>query len=101
MKNLLVVGAGRSSGSLIQYLLKHASADGYQVRVGDRSVDLALEKTGNHPSAIAFEFDIENESQRAEEIAAADLVVSLLPPALHILAAKDCVRFGKNLVTAS
>ncbi len=101
MKNLLVVGAGRSSGSLIQYLLKHAAADGYHVRVGDRSVELALEKTGNHPSAIAFEFDIENEAQRAEEIEAADLVVSLLPPALHILAARDCVRFGKNLVTAS
>ncbi len=101
MKKILVVGAGRSSGSLIQYLLKHAVTDGYTVKVGDRSIELAKEKTGNHPSAITFEFDIENEAQRAEEIDAADLVVSLLPPALHILAAKDCVLFGKNLVTAS
>lgn len=101
MKHLLVVGAGRSSGSLIQYLLKHATDDDYCVRVGDKSVELATEKTGNHPAAIAFAFDIENEAQRAEEIKSADLVISLLPPALHILAAIDCVRFGKNLVTAS
>src|SRR4030095_155825 len=30
-----------------------------------------------------------------------DLVISLLPPALHILIAEDCVSQSKNMLTAS
>ncbi len=31
----------------------------------------------------------------------ADLVISLLPPSLHILIARDCLANSKNLLTAS
>lgn len=34
-------------------------------------------------------------------IEGADIVVSLLPPSLHIHVAKDCVAIGRNLLTAS
>jgi saccharopine dehydrogenase-like NADP-dependent oxidoreductase len=101
MKKILLLGAGRSSGSLIAYLLQHAPQDGFKLRVGDRSPELAAEKTGEHPFAEAFAFDIENTEQRELEISSADIVISMLPPALHILAANDCLRFSKNLVTAS
>ncbi len=101
MKKILLLGAGRSSGSLINYLLEKANIDGYILRIGDRSVESAIEKTGNHPSAQPFSFDIEDANQREKEISSADIIISLLPPALHILAAKDCLKFKKNLVTAS
>jgi saccharopine dehydrogenase-like NADP-dependent oxidoreductase len=101
MKTILLLGAGKSSGTLIQYLLNNSISDGFILKVGDLSLAAAQNKVNNHPNAIAFEFSIDNIEQRELEIQNADLVISLLPPALHILAAHDCVRFKKNLVTAS
>lgn len=101
MKTILILGAGRSSASLIHYLLEHANAENYRVCVADLSIELAREKTGGHPAAEEVQLDITNEDERARIIEKADLVVSLLPPALHIVAAKDCLRFRKSLVTAS
>ena len=101
MKTILLIGAGKSSGTLIQYLLNNSISDGFILKVGDLSIAAAQNKVNNHPNAIAFEFSITNVDQRENEIQNADLVISLLPPALHILAAHDCVRFKKNLVTAS
>ncbi len=101
MKTILLLGAGKSSGTLIQYLLNNSTSDGFILKVGDLSFSVAQAKVNNHSNAIAFEFSIDNIEQRELEIQNADLVISLLPPALHILAARDCVRFKKNLVTAS
>ncbi len=101
MKKILLLGAGRSSGALIKYLLENASADNYILRVGDRSLESAKDKTGNHPKAQPFSFNVENTEQREKEIGEADIIISLLPPTLHILAATDCLKFKKNLVTAS
>ncbi len=101
MQQILLLGAGRSSSVLIQYLLNHASSDNYHVTVGDISEESARTKTGNHVAATAIAFDIHNEAQRKAEITKADVVISLLPPALHFLAAVDCVTIGRHLVTAS
>ncbi|MFM7015180.1 MAG: saccharopine dehydrogenase family protein [Bacteroidota bacterium] len=101
MKTILLLGAGKSSGTLIQYLLNNSTSDGFILKVGDLSLAAAQSKVNKHSQSIPFEFSIENKEQREKEISSADLVISLLPPALHILAARDCVRFKKNLVTAS
>ena len=101
MKTILLLGAGKSSGSLIQYLLQNAEYKGFNLVIGDKDPAVAEEKINNHPYGKAIGFDINNAAQRHEEIMKADLVISLLPPALHLPAAEDCLRLGKNLVTAS
>ena len=101
MKNILVIGAGRSASSLIKYLLDNSKAESWKVTVGDVSVDLVKQKTGDHPNARAISFDINNEQQRGQEIGNADIVISMLPATMHYSVAKDCVRFKKHLVTAS
>lgn len=101
MKNILVIGAGRSASSLIKYLLDRSLREGWKVTVGDVSVDNARQKTGDHPRARAIAFDINNELQREGEIQDADIVISMLPASMHGQVAKDCVRFKKHLVTAS
>ena len=101
MKNILVIGAGRSASSLIKYLLDNAATENWQVTVADVSIDLVKQKTGNHTNARAIAFDINNQQQREEEIKNADIVISMLPATMHISVAKDCVRFKKHLVTAS
>ncbi len=101
MKKIFVIGAGLSSASLIDYLLEQSVAEGWQVTVGDVDKAVAENKCNNHPNARPIQFDIQNEAQRVAEISACDIVISLLPPTLHPLAAVDCVKFGKHLVTAS
>lgn len=101
MRSIFLIGAGRSSASLIEYLLRHADSDGYRLTIGDVSEASASEKAGGHPAARCIRFDINDARLRDEEIKAANLVISLLPAHMHVPVAEACVRFGKHLVTAS
>lgn len=101
MRTILLLGAGRSSSSLIDYLIEKSEAENFTLLVGDLNESLASEKTSQHARTLAFTFDVNNADDRQERISAADLVISLLPPALHYLVACDCLRLKKNLVTAS
>src|SRR5436189_1648456 len=42
-----------------------------------------------------------DEDKGDEHNGKSDIVISMLPPALHFLVAKDCVKFSKHLLTAS
>jgi saccharopine dehydrogenase (NADP+, L-glutamate forming) len=101
MKSILVLGAGRSSTSLINYLLRIASARDWQIMVGDVNENLALEKTNGFPNAKAFKFDIHDQAHSLTVIEQADVVISLLPAALHPLVAKACILRRKHFLNAS
>lgn len=101
MKNILILGAGRSSSSLIEYLLRAASEYNYTVTVADTSLESARQKTQNHPRSKAILLDIHDQAATGKEISHADLVVSMLPPFLHPAIATQCVKYKKHLVTAS
>jgi saccharopine dehydrogenase-like NADP-dependent oxidoreductase len=101
MKSVLILGAGRSSANLIQYLLDKSIEDGFAVRVGDLELPMAQAKIGNHPQASAFALNADDQSVRDAEIAKADLVISMLPAFMHPEVAKACLHFGKNLITPS
>jgi saccharopine dehydrogenase-like NADP-dependent oxidoreductase len=101
MKKILVIGAGRSAVTLIKYLLDNSSANNWQVKVADFSIELADLAVGNHNNGKAIFFNVTDKKQRESEIENADIVISMMPASLHITVAKDCVRLGKNLVTAS
>jgi saccharopine dehydrogenase (NADP+, L-glutamate forming) len=101
MRNILLIGAGRSSSYLIKYFLERSQQEQWTLTVGDISLEAAKQKTASHPNARAFAFDIHNAEQRIEEIKKADLVISLLPAHMHLEVAKECVLQKKHLVTAS
>jgi saccharopine dehydrogenase (NADP+, L-glutamate forming) len=100
-KTILVLGAGRSSGALIAYLLKSAPVLGFRVRVGDVSLPAARERVGAHSQGEALAFDILQEENSAATIAQSDVVISLLPATLHPLVARHCLVHRKHLITAS
>lgn len=101
MRKILIIGAGRSASSLIQYLLNKSVKENLHLVIGDLSLNLAQKKTNNHPNATAIALDIFDENQRKKAIQIADIVISMLPAHLHIEIAKDCVIYKKHLVTAS
>ncbi len=98
---ILVAGAGKSATWLIKYLLDNSLKQRWQVTIADGNAALIAEKIGNHPSARAAAFDITNKKERQALVKDADIVVSLMPPHLHILLAEDCIEYKKNLITSS
>jgi saccharopine dehydrogenase (NADP+, L-glutamate forming) len=82
-------------------MLTYGAKHNWTITVADALLAQAQEKIGGHTAGRAIALDATNEPERQARIKQADLVISLLPPALHALAAGDCLAFGKHLVTAS
>lgn len=101
MRTLLLLGAGRSSTALIRYLLGKADAEGFRLVVAEQELAMAEAKLGGHPAGRALSLNAEDADARVNAIRQSDLVISLLPPHLHPLAANDCLAEGKHLLTAS
>lgn len=101
MKNILIIGAGRSASSLIKYLLDKSDAEKLHITIADMSEELAKKKANGHPNATIVVLDIFDEIARRAAIKNSDIVVSMLPAHLHIEVAKDCIFFKKHMVTAS
>lgn len=101
MKQVLLFGAGKSATVLIDYLLANASEGKWKLQVVDADLRLAESKINGSGYGVADSFDIRDDDRRAQAVQNADLVISMLPPALHFLVAKDCCRFSRHLLTAS
>ncbi|MBV6644699.1 MAG: saccharopine dehydrogenase NADP-binding domain-containing protein [Cyclobacteriaceae bacterium] len=98
MKKILVLGAGRSATSLIQYLITNAKKEDWQVAIGEQVPEQAQKK---FPTAEVFYFDIEEKDSATQKIGESDLVISMLPASLHGMVANICAALGKHLLTAS
>ncbi len=101
MKTILLFGAGKSATVLIQYLIVEAADHNWKILVADADKNLIISKTDNSPFTEAVQLDVTKNEQRTLLIEKADIVISMMPPALHFLIAQDCLAWGKNLLTAS
>lgn len=101
MNTIVVFGAGKSATCLIEYLVKETANLQWKLIVADGDVQVAQSKIGNSSSAQAVGLHVEDDAARTALIQQASIVISLLPPHLHIMVARDCVQYGKNLLTAS
>ncbi len=101
MRQILVLGAGKSAGYLIHKLLEDAVDEDWFVTVGDVDLATARECVKNHPRGTAIEFDVNDSSHRETQIANSDVVVNMLAPAFQGMLAVDCIHSGKPLVSVS
>jgi len=101
MKLILILGAGRSSNSLINYLEQQASDNDWIVRVGDRAVEEVRKKFDPFEKTQFFKIDIDDEEALDHEISQAHVVISMLPADFHYKVAVRCLKYGKHLLTAS
>jgi saccharopine dehydrogenase-like NADP-dependent oxidoreductase len=101
MKNILIIGAGKSSSYLIKYLLEKSNEEKLQLTVGDISKENANKLINNHKNAKSVILDIFNIEQRRYFIQKADIIISMLPARFHLEIAKDCIHYEKHIVTDS
>jgi saccharopine dehydrogenase (NADP+, L-glutamate forming) len=101
LKTILIFGAGKSATILISYLLGEAEKNNWKLIIADANRDQVLAKTKQSPYAEALQMDITNDEERSKQVQRAHIVISMMPPSLHFLIAKDCVEYRKHLLTAS
>ncbi|MES2386915.1 MAG: saccharopine dehydrogenase C-terminal domain-containing protein [Bacteroidota bacterium] len=101
MKRILVLGAGRSSSVLIETLHRICESHGWALRVADANHTQLAERLAHLPLAEAIGLNIADEAITFEHVAWADIVISLLPAALHAAIAKHCLAGLSHLITAS
>ena len=101
IKKILLFGAGKSATCLIRYLVAETAHRGWQLIVAESNLALAQSKIGPAAHARAVSLQVENEQEREAMVREADIVISLLPPALHFLVARSCIAGKKDLLTAS
>ncbi|TAE89846.1 MAG: saccharopine dehydrogenase [Bacteroidetes bacterium] len=101
MKKILVIGAGLSSSYLIKYLIEQAAENQWTVTIADNNMELAQAKAHESPFALAMQLNANDQFELEQTIAGHDLVISLLPPTMHVGIAKICIKYKKHLITAS
>ncbi len=101
MKTILVFGAGKSATVLIDYLKTTVREKNWKLIVADANAEQAKAKLAHAPNTEAVEINVTDADERRILIEAADIVISLLPPFLHIHVVQDCVAVGRNLLNAS
>ncbi len=101
MKNITIFGAGLSATSMINYLLEKAEENDWNIRLGDYDEQMAVDKVNGNPRSKGFKFDVNDAAQVEEEVKNADIVVSMLPARFHHIIAEKCVKYGRNMLTAS
>jgi saccharopine dehydrogenase-like NADP-dependent oxidoreductase len=99
---LLLLGAGRSASALIDYLLAHAPAENWFLTVADaQPAHLAPVLAAHSQYTRPITLDAHDAAQLEELVSQADLVISMLPAALHPVVARACLHHRCHLATAS
>ena len=101
MRNILVVGAGKSTSYLLDYFLEKSESEKLHLTIGDINPAGIPEKIAQHSACTLIPLDVFKDNERKAAIETADIVVSMLPARFHIKVAEDCITYGKHLVTAS
>ncbi|RKS50717.1 saccharopine dehydrogenase (NADP+, L-glutamate forming) [Gillisia mitskevichiae] len=101
MRNILVLGAGKSTSVLISYLLEKSVKENIQLTIADLDIEQASKMYGNHENCNVISLDITDKISREKAIEQSDIVISMLPARFNIEVAKDCILLKKSLVSAS
>ncbi len=101
MRNILIIGAGKSTPYIVKYLMAKSSDENLFLTIGDLNLNNAKKISTSHTNFRAIKFDILNRKNSSEQISKSDIVISMLPARFHILVAKECLKHKKSLLTAS
>lgn len=98
MKKIAIIGAGLMTKPMVDYFIDKI---GYKVIMLNRTLEKAESIIGNRPLGEAVGWANNNTETLDRVIKNADAVISMVPKPLHIKVAKSCLKYRKNMITAS
>lgn len=100
MQHILILGIGRSTYYLLQYLHEQIVSSSYKIVAIDAQEELIEKRKVEFPQIAFIQSQIDKTSIE-KYVSKADVVISMLPPAFHTLVAEICLKEGKHFFTAS
>ncbi len=101
MKKVLLIGAGKSTSSLMAYLKEKAPSDDLHITIVDKNLSLAEKIVGEDEHFTLKNLNIFDDIIRGTLVKESDLVISMLPARFHMQVALDAIKYSKHMVTAS
>ena len=98
MKKVAILGAGLVTEPLARYLMDECA---YDVVMATRTPSKAEEIIGSRKNGTAVAWVAEQRDELDMLVREVDLVVSMIPPNMHIPVAEACLRHRRHLVTTS
>ena len=100
-RKILVLGAGKSTAYLLDYLIDKAVAEKLHITIADLNPQNISDEIAKNSNCSVIKLDIFEAEARQKCIMESKIVISMLPARMHLMIAKDCVTHKKHLVTAS
>ena len=97
----MIIGCGKSSTSLIDYLYNYCMSKNFIIKISDFDTENLKFFTKKYPKIINQIFDVNDKKQREKIVINQSIVISMLPAKYHFLIAIECLKSNINLVTAS
>ena len=97
-RNVLVLGSGFVAAPLVDYLLRDGKTE---ITIASNSIQEVSRLSRNRENVETVLLDISNLDQLGKLISECDIVVSLVPASMHVTIAQECIKWKKNMVTAS
>ncbi|MDG1880723.1 MAG: saccharopine dehydrogenase C-terminal domain-containing protein [Schleiferiaceae bacterium] len=101
MISIIILGAGRSTSSLIEYLATHSDHVKWTLTVVDIDKNTIDRKCNRYKNVKGVAEDLKNSQILDKWIQSGDIIVSMLPAFMHPVVAKRCIHYSKHMVTAS
>jgi saccharopine dehydrogenase-like NADP-dependent oxidoreductase len=101
MQNIFVIGAGKSSGALIEYLSKLTTQHKFTLTVADVNEENLQTLSTQNLNFQALKINGVDDEKVLSAIAQSALVISMLPASMHIAIAQKCLQAAKHLITPS
>jgi saccharopine dehydrogenase (NADP+, L-glutamate forming) len=98
MKKIAILGSGFVSKPAVDYFLNRC---GYEVVVSSLKKSEAEKIIGGRPGGRAVAWSQEQHTLLDNLVSEVDLVMSLIPPTMHLPVAEACLKHRKNMVTTS
>lgn len=98
IKTITIVGAGLMVKPIVDYFIEKKA---YRIFLLDQYVEKAISIKANRPECTALEWRNNDTEQLDNVIKESDIVISMVPKIIHIIVAGSCLKYKKNMVTAS
>lgn len=96
-----ILGAGRSSVFLVEYLAEFAQTSGRKLVICDRELTPTASEMTEKFNLQFLALDINDQTQLENQVRQSELVISMLPAFMHPKVAELCLKHGCHMATAS